>query len=111
MSERKTAEIKFRVEPSAKARWQALADTKGRPLSEEIRDAMDSRAALSVAPEPTDFYGGPDFDAPGVADIAVPAATPQADVSTSGEVGANCERGCKSWEFCACKAFEDSVTR
>jgi hypothetical protein len=37
MSERKTDEIKFRVEPSVKARWQAAADEIGDGLSEFIR--------------------------------------------------------------------------
>lgn len=42
MSERKTAEIKFRITPSEKARWQALADVEEIGLSELIRRAVNA---------------------------------------------------------------------
>jgi hypothetical protein len=42
MSERKTEEIKFRIEPSVKARWQAAADAAGEGLSEFIRSTTET---------------------------------------------------------------------
>jgi hypothetical protein len=48
MSERKTDEIKFRVEPSVKARWQEAADTAGESLSEFMREGADSRAQMAA---------------------------------------------------------------
>lgn len=48
MSERKTAEIKFRVAPDEKARWQAAADELGMSLSEMIRSATNAHAALAT---------------------------------------------------------------
>lgn len=41
MSERKTAEIKFRIEPSVKARWQEAADAIEDGLSEFIRRCVE----------------------------------------------------------------------
>ena len=44
MSERKTDEIKFRVEPSVKARWERAADREQIGLSEFIRRAAEREA-------------------------------------------------------------------
>lgn len=98
MSERKTAEIKFRIEPSVKAHWQADADAKDISLSALIVETMNSRAAreqlehvlweeqnrslcehsLKLIPAPAELEDR----------LEVYGASPQADVGTSDEVGA-----------------------
>lgn len=101
MSERRTADIKFRCTPTFKSGLQAAADAAGQTVTEYVEAAVwaqqnaklepavpveslldeDDLAVLQDDREPTDFYGGPDFDAAGVADIAVPVAAPEADVA------------------------------
>lgn len=57
MSERKTTEIKLRVTPDEKARWQIAAERRGVGLSELIRSAVqesiwgDLLVAPPVAPQ------------------------------------------------------------
>lgn len=142
MSERKTAEFKCRVAPSKKAAWQALAAQENVSLSELVERAVESYAwelqnkrldsvsladnAIKACLGPSEPCGCPELTEtespvaipitevfPTVPDPDEEDAAPQEDVPTSDEVGANCERGCKPWEFCACKArsFEDGVTR
>lgn len=85
MSERKIAEIKFRITPSEKARWQAKAAEEQIGLSELIRRAMH----LELNPV---LFVKRSWD-----------ASPQEDVrsvGTSDEVGdlRNVERHSWSWE-------------
>lgn len=135
MSEKKTAEIKFRTAPSFKARVQAAAAVAEVSMSEYIEAAVETQmwadvnialGALSVqplqeAPLPTQSEDAPapplgglrDFISTSVNSAGVLteevlqraidaglglAASPQEDVGTSDEVGAN-EGAPKSWMF------------
>lgn len=55
MAERKTAEIKFRIEPSRKARFQQAAADEGIGLSEFLVLAAEDRAAEIAAPSSNPF--------------------------------------------------------
>lgn len=114
MSERKTAEIKFRIEPSVKARWQALAadETDGN-LSELISRAVQEHAwakqnarldglqllnnAIPLVANPevpegevwlTEHSVKTTLEHPLTIITNITDASPQEDVSTSDEVGA-----------------------
>jgi hypothetical protein len=46
VSERRTAEIKIRLTPREKGRWQTMADEESTTLSELIRREMNARARM-----------------------------------------------------------------
>jgi hypothetical protein len=81
MSDRKTTEIKLRVTPEEKTRWQLEADKQEISLSESIRSAMN-------APPPTQSVSvAPKVCACSLAGKGVCCDAPQPTVGTDGEVG------------------------
>ena len=51
MSATRTAEIKIRVTPDEKARWQVYADAQGESLSTVIRSSMNREVRIAKADE------------------------------------------------------------
>lgn len=60
MSERKTAEIKFRVAPSEKAAWQRYAESAQLGLSELIRREVNEGIRANEAKQSAEFRAGVD---------------------------------------------------
>ena len=132
MSERKTAEIKFRCTPSFKAGVQAAADAAGESLTEYVEQsvwarqnqAIDGNALIGNAIAQLREIGAGDSAA--VAELECISTNTEdaapSEGSASDEYAAavafvghtaqrevvisnlTCDRACKPWEFCRCKA-------
>jgi hypothetical protein len=76
MSERKTSEIKFRITPSEKARWQAAAEGEQVGLSELIRRRVN---AVGDARQVADATVSNITDCPGCDDCSCPKDEPESD--------------------------------
>lgn len=122
MSERKSAEIKFRCTPSFKASLAASAEAVGQSMSEYIETASksrmtgefregiaDARAALDAGPEAVTAFlmkgekdsAADEFDSDDI--VAVTATSIDEDEPPVDDAGNAVACTCRPWEFCTHK--------
>jgi len=108
MSERRTAEIKFRVTPTEKALWQAAAESEGLGLSELIRLAVQEYL----------WRYRPSLDSTSLKDNAIAQLDPETDSVVfpdseaflrSLEDGASPQRDVCTTDPCTCDSPQEDV--
>ena len=115
MSERKTAEIKFRCTPSFKAGLQAAAEAAGESMSEYIEGAVWAHQQklegtklmgndVIHVQEPTELDVDESQFSTILQYVAPTTPKPIETVPPSNGTGADCSGNCRPWEFCRCKA-------